>query len=68
RRNTWFSPSKLSIEKILLITYLYCNKYPNWLAMKETYIFEESTRSETIICARENEDLFTFFLRRVSKL
>lgn len=47
RKGTWFSHSKMSIEKILLITYCFAKNVSNKTAMEETSI-EDATSSETI--------------------
>lgn len=49
KRNTWFSYSKMSIEKVLLITYCFCARFPNHLALRETSILNKMTSTETIV-------------------
>lgn len=48
RNGTWFSESKLSIEKILLTTLCFVEDLSNKLAIRQTSIEEEKTSSETI--------------------
>lgn len=49
RRGTWFCKSKMSVEKVLLITYCFVAKFPNWLAIKESSMYGEITSTETVV-------------------
>ena len=49
RQNSWFSGSKLSIEKVIALTYAWAHSYTTTQAMHETSLDDESTSSETVI-------------------
>ena len=49
RQNSWFSGSKLSIPKILALTYAWAHKYTIDQAVLETSLDDETTSSETVI-------------------
>lgn len=56
RNGTWFSDSKMPIEKIMLITFCFCKGYSNSDTLEHTAIFTETTSTETIC------DWFTYCL------
>ena len=49
RQNSWFSGSKLSIPKILALTYAWAHKYTVDQAVLETSLDDETTSPETVI-------------------
>ena len=49
RQNSWFSGSKLSIEKVIALTYTWAHSYTTTQAMHETSLDDETTSSETVI-------------------
>lgn len=49
RQNSWFSGSKLSIEKILALTYAWAHKFTVTQAVHETSLDDETTSTETVI-------------------
>ena len=49
RQNSWFSGSKLSIEKVIALTYAWAHSYTTTQAMHETSLDDETTSSETVI-------------------
>ena len=49
RQKSWFSGSRLSIEKILALTYAWAHKYITTQAVHETSLDEETTSTETVI-------------------
>ena len=49
RRNSWFSGSKLSIEKALALTYAWAHKFSNTQAVHECSLDEETTSAETVV-------------------
>ena len=49
RRNSWFSGSKLSIEKALALTYAWAHKFSNTQAVHESSLDEETTSAETVV-------------------
>ena len=49
RQNSWFSGSKLSIEKILALTYTWAHKFSTTQAVHETSLDDEATSTETAI-------------------
>ena len=49
RQNSWFSGSKLSIQKILALTYASAHKYTVDQAVHETSLDDETTSLETVI-------------------
>ena len=49
RRNSWFSGSKLSIEKALALTYAWAHKFSNVQAVHESPLDEETTSTETVV-------------------
>ena len=46
---SWFSGSKLSIEKILALTYTWAHKFSTTQAVHETTLDDEATSTETVI-------------------
>ena len=48
-RNSWFSGSKLSIEKALALTYAWAHKFSNTQAVHESSLDEETTSAETVV-------------------
>lgn len=48
RKNTWYSESKMPVEKILLLTYCFTRNFSNKAALHETSIFGSASSSETI--------------------
>jgi len=49
RQNSWFSGSRLSIEKVLALTYTWAHKFTTTQAVHETSLDDESTSTETVI-------------------
>ena len=49
RQNSWFSGSKLSIEKILALTYAWAHKFTASQAVHETSLDDETTSTETVV-------------------
>jgi len=49
RQNSWFSGSRLSIEKVLALTYAWAHKFTTTQAVHETSLDDESTSTETVI-------------------
>ena len=49
RQKSWFSGSKLSLEKILALTYAWAHKLTTTQAVHETALDEETTSTETVI-------------------
>ena len=49
RQKSWFSSSKLSLEKILALTYAWADKFTTTQAVHETALDEETTSTETVI-------------------
>ena len=49
RQNSWFSGSKLSIEKILALTYAWANNFTTSQAVHETSLGDEQTSTETVV-------------------
>ena len=49
RQNSWFSGSKLSIEKILALTYAWAHKFSASQAVHETSLDDETTSTETVV-------------------
>ena len=49
RQNSWFSGSRLSIEKVLALTYAWAHKFITTQAVHETSLDDESTSTETVI-------------------
>ena len=49
RQNSWFSGSRLSIEKVLALTYAWVHKFTTTQAVHETSLDDESTSTETVI-------------------
>ena len=49
RQNSWFSGSRLSIEKVLALTYAWAHKFSTTQAVHETSVADESTSTETVI-------------------
>ena len=49
RQNSWFSGSRLSIEKVLALTYAWAHKFTTTQAVHETSHDDESTSTETVI-------------------
>ncbi|KII67307.1 hypothetical protein RF11_07731 [Thelohanellus kitauei] len=56
---TWCYKCKLTIEKIILITYCFSLNFPNSLVQRETRILQESISTETI------PDWYTYCIRRI---
>jgi len=48
-QNSWFSGSRLSIEKILALTYAWAHKFTITQAVHETLLDDETTSTETVI-------------------
>lgn len=48
RNGTWLEESKMTVEKILLVTYCFSQRMTNKRAIHETSIFGQATSSETI--------------------
>ena len=49
RHNSWFSGSKLSIEKISALTYAWANNFTASQAVHETLLCDEHTYTETVV-------------------
>ena len=49
RQKSWFSGSRLSIEKILALTYAWAHKFTTTQAVHETTLDDETTSTETVI-------------------
>ena len=49
RQNLWFSGSRLSIEKVLALSYAWAHKFTTTQAVHETSLDDESTSTETVI-------------------
>ena len=49
RQNSWFSGSRLSIEKVLALMYAWAHKFTTTQAVHETSLDDESTSTETVI-------------------
>ena len=49
RQNSWFSGSKLSIEKIPALTYAWAHKFTTTQAVHETSLDDETTSTETVV-------------------
>ena len=49
RQNSWFSGSKLSIEKILALTYAWAHKFSASQAVHETSLDDETTSTEMVV-------------------
>ena len=49
RQNSWFSGSKLSIEKILALKYAWANNFTTSQAVHETSLGDEQTSTETVV-------------------
>ena len=49
RQNSWFSGSRLSIEKVLALTYAWAHKVTTTQAVHETSLDDESTSTETVM-------------------
>ena len=48
-QKSWFSGSRLSIEKILALTYAWAHKFTTTQAVHETSLYDETTSTETVI-------------------
>jgi len=48
-QNSWFSGSRLSIEKVLALTYAWAHKFTTTQAVHETSLDDESTSTETVV-------------------
>ena len=48
-QNSWFSGSRLSIEKVLALTHAWAHKFTTTQAVHETSLDNESTSTETAI-------------------
>ena len=49
RQNSWFTGSKLSIEKILALTYAWAHKFTTTQTVHETSLDDETTSTETVV-------------------
>ena len=49
RQKSWFSGSRLSIEKVLALTYAWGHKFTTTQAVHETSLDDETTSTETVI-------------------
>ena len=49
RQKSWFSGSRLSIEKILALPYAWAHKFTTTQAVHETSLHDETTSAETVI-------------------
>ena len=49
RQKSWFSGSRLSIEKVLALTYAWAHKFTTTQAVHETSLDDETTLTETVI-------------------
>ena len=49
RQKSWFSGSRLSIEKILALPYAWLHKFTTTQAVHETSLDDETTSAETVI-------------------
>ena len=49
RQKSWFSGSRLSIEKVLALTYAWAHKFTTTQAVHETSLDDETTSTETVI-------------------
>ena len=49
RQKSWFSGSRLSIEKVLALTYPWAHKFTTTQAVHETSLDDETTSTETVI-------------------
>ena len=49
RQNSWFSGSRLSIEKVLALTYAWAHNFTSSQAVHETSLGDEQTSTETVV-------------------